>query len=159
MLSTLAAAKQHGTNLLLQFDLCQAIPGVPPQIGPQGREEWRVLSALQYVSNLNENALKNLAGKCKGLAAKAKRIDEQRDSEALKEWIVTSLSRGGKAVHTWTSQRTKAPPLPPRVFDPEASRWLTHPQDQAEYYARYWDELWQKRADKGLLLKASLLSQ
>ena len=92
------------------------------------------------------NALSKLADQCYELFRKFDRVAQVYETEDYRRWIIESLDKGGKAVHRWTSQKSKAPPLPATIYDLATGTIHSDPQDQADYYSKWWGTLWAQRS-------------
>ncbi len=70
-----------------------------------------------------------------------KRETDKANHQGFVSWVVDSLEKGAGVAHKWTSQKTKAPPLPHIVQDAEGQTWYT-PEGKGEYYKKMWEEHW-----------------
>ena len=97
-LRMLAHLKHKEAGLEQQALICQAVLGHPGTTTCFDQNTTRVHNALVYVGNMNTVALDKLADQCANLAHKHKKIYLVQEHDEFREWIVTSLKQGGKAV-------------------------------------------------------------
>ena len=77
--------------------------------------------------------------------------------ESFRIWLSTSLAKGGGEAHRYTVGHGKAPPLPGSVYDENTKKWLYHPQEKADYWAKMWDAVWGARTYATPKLYAALI--
>lgn len=77
--------------------------------------------------------------------AKAQReADLQRMSSARwSKWVTDALNNGAGLVYKWTSQRSKAPPLPCKIQQGDKTLW--DPCEKLVHYKGMWNQIWGKR--------------
>ena len=73
-------------------------------------------------------------------AAEVKEINQQ----GFTDWIVKAPDKGAGPAHGWTSQKSKAPPLPEVIVD--GKEFLYNPPEKGEYYRKMWDAQWRKES-------------
>ena len=98
--------------------------------------------AYQWAHRLNERAVvKTVTNLDAAIKARVSEIQSQQKA-GFADWISKSLKVGAGAAHKWTTQRTKAPPLPNTILDGERVLWS--PLEKIVYYREYWSEIWRK---------------
>ena len=105
----------------------------------------KLLTSLQYIDQLNANALKKLGLKLAGMVGDYKQFLQAQDQESYKAWVdkILNPQQGYRQAHNYIRGEAHAPPLPQEVETPQGI--LSSPGDKAAHFKEVWADLWTQR--------------